>query len=82
MLLISIVNQQTYMACVKTNRLVTDVVTGILDSKCTQVGAECRKCGRKNHFAKVCRMKLQLLHGIHLDNETSSDEEMFIGGPE
>ena len=46
---------------------------------CPAFGAECRKCGHKNHFAKVRRTKLRPLHGIHLDNETSSDEDMFIG---
>ena len=46
---------------------------------CPAFGVECRKCGRKNHFAKVCRTKLRPHHGIHLDNETSSDEDMFIG---
>ena len=43
-------------------------------------GAECRRCGRKNHFAKMCHTKLQPLHGIHMDgNEESADNDMFIG---
>jgi len=46
---------------------------------CPAFGAECRKCGPRNHFAKVCRTKLRPLPSIHLHNETSSDEDMFIG---
>ena len=42
-------------------------------------GTECYKCERKNHFAKMCRTKSWLLHGIHLDDEAASDEDMFIG---
>ena len=44
------------------------------------IGAECRKCGRKNHFAKVCctRMTRPNLHTIQCN--TSTDENLFIGG--
>ena len=43
---------------------------------CQAFGAECHKCGRKNHFAKVCRTKSRPLHGIHVDH---TDMDMFIG---
>ena len=27
---------------------------------CPAIGAECRKCGRKNHFAKLCRTRMTI----------------------
>ena len=46
---------------------------------CPAFGAECRKCGRKNHFAKMCCTKSRPLHGIHMDDNDESTDDMFIG---
>ena len=46
---------------------------------CPAFGAECRKCGRKNHFAKMCRTKSRPLHGIRMDDNDESTDDMFIG---
>ena len=46
---------------------------------CPALGAECRKCGRRNHFAKVCRTKTtQPLHNYSIQKETP-DDDFFIG---
>ena len=48
---------------------------------CPAYGAECRKCGRKNHFAKVYRSKTSPsgLNTIEHDNYDDPSEDMFIG---
>ena len=46
---------------------------------CPAFGAECRKCGRKNHYAKICHTKSRPLHGIHMDDNDESTDDMFIG---
>ena len=50
---------------------------------CPAQGAECYKCGRKNHFAKVCKTSLakQPLSNIHAVQHNSADEpdDLFIG---
>ena len=48
---------------------------------CPAYGAECRKCGRKNHFAKVCRSKTSLssLNAIVQDDCDNPSKDMFIG---
>lgn len=44
--------------------------------KCPAYGQTCKKCEKKNHFAKVCRANSQKKS----DQEfTDMDEEMFIG---
>ena len=46
---------------------------------CPALGAECRKCGRRNHFAKVCRTKTsQPLYNYCIQKETP-DDDLFIG---
>ena len=45
---------------------------------CPAMGAQCRKCGRKNHFAKMCRTKTRPLYGIQTDEDYVSTD-MFIG---
>ena len=46
---------------------------------CPATGAECHKCGRKNHFAKVCRSnsRKQQIHSIDQEN-AEEDDDMFI----
>ena len=47
---------------------------------CPALGAECRKCGRRNHFAKVCRTKTsQPLYNYSIQKETPDDDDLFIG---
>ena len=46
---------------------------------CPAIGAICRKCGRKNHFAKMCRTKTRPLYGIQTDDDGRVSNEMFIG---
>ena len=46
---------------------------------CPAIGAICRKCGRKNHFAKMCRTKTRPLYGIQTDDDGHVSTEMFIG---
>ena len=47
---------------------------------CPALGASCRKCGRPNHFAKVCRSKSQDARPQvqELDQDESSDDDMVI----
>ena len=46
---------------------------------CPALGAECRKCGRRNHFAKVCCTRVtQPLYNYSIKNE-SPDDDLFIG---
>ena len=46
---------------------------------CPAIGAQCRKCGRKNHFAKMCRTKIRPLYGIQTDEHHHTSTDMFIG---
>ena len=46
---------------------------------CPAKGAQCRKCGRKNHFAKMCRTKTRPLYGIQTDEDDYVSTDMFIG---
>ena len=46
---------------------------------CPALGAECRKCGRRNHFAKVCRTRAtQSLYNYSIKKE-APDDDLFIG---
>lgn len=47
---------------------------------CPTIGAECRKCGQKNHFAKVCRTRMTRPSLHTIQHNTSTDEGLFIGG--
>lgn len=51
--------------------------------QCPAFGKDCRKCGRKNHFAKCCstKKKVQL---VEKQSDTEDDEEMafFVGAIE
>ena len=49
---------------------------------CPAIGAECHKCGRKNHFARVCRSNSKKigkpkLHSIE-QNSSDEDDGMYI----
>jgi len=50
---------------------------------CPALGAECWKCGRRNHFAKVCRTRAtQPLYNYSIQKETNGiadNEDLFIG---
>ena len=46
---------------------------------CPAMGAQCHKCGRKNHFAKMCRTKTRPLYGIQTDEDDHVSTDMFIG---
>ena len=46
---------------------------------CPAMGAQCRKCGCKNHFAKMCRTKTRPLYGIQTDEDDYVSTDMFIG---
>ena len=47
---------------------------------CPAFGAECRKCGQRNHFAKVCRTRVtQPLHNYSIQRETPDSDDLFIG---
>ena len=46
---------------------------------CPALGAECRKCGQRNHFAKVCRTRAtQPLYNYSIKKE-APDDDLFIG---
>ena len=49
--------------------------------RCPAIGVECRKCGRRNHYARVCRSNSQKskpqLKELEYDSK-SSDDEMVI----
>ena len=49
---------------------------------CPAIGAECHKCGRRNHFARVCRStpKRADKPRLHTIEQNSSDEDdgMYI----
>ena len=49
---------------------------------CPAIGAECRKCGRKNHFARVCRTRIPRpnLHTIQHNTSADYTDSLFIGG--
>ena len=47
---------------------------------CPALGAECRKCGQRIHFAEVCRTKTtQPLYNYTIQKETPHDDNLFIG---
>ena len=47
---------------------------------CPALGAECHKCGRRNHFAKVCRMRVtQPLYNYSIQMEMPDNDDLFIG---
>ena len=47
---------------------------------CLALGAENQKCGRKNHFAKVCHTKTsQPPYNYSIQKETPDDHDLFIG---
>ena len=47
---------------------------------CAALGAECRKCGRRNHFAKVCRTRVtQPLYNYSIQMEMPDNDDLFIG---
>ena len=50
--------------------------------KCPATGAECRKCGRRNHFAKVCRSGSKVYQARprvqEFNLKDSSDDDMLI----
>ena len=50
---------------------------------CPAIGAECLKCGRRNHFARVCRSKTQAkakpkVHGIEQDSSDEEESDMYV----
>ncbi|KAG8013450.1 hypothetical protein GBF38_021816 [Nibea albiflora] len=53
--------------------------------QCPAFGKECRLCGMRNHFARVCRQwrprerekKVNLVRGLDLDDEDT--EDLFVG---
>jgi len=49
---------------------------------CPALGAECRKCGKRNHFAKVCRTRgTQLMNNYSIQKEKPDTDDLFIGTP-
>ena len=49
---------------------------------CPALGAECRKCGRRNHFAKVCHTRAtqsQPLYHYSIQKEAPDNDDLFIG---
>ena len=49
---------------------------------CPALGAECRKFGRRNHFAKVCRTRAtqsQPLFHYSIQKEAPDNDDLFIG---
>ena len=46
---------------------------------CPAMGAQCHKCGRKNHFAKMCHTKTRPLYGIQTNKDDHVSTDMFIG---
>ena len=47
---------------------------------CPAIGAGCRKCGRRNHFAKVCHTRgTQPMHNYSIQKETPDTDDLFIG---
>ncbi len=52
-----------------------------IHQKCPARGAECMKCGKRNHFARVCRSgkpNTTRAEVKELDYESSSEDEMFL----
>ena len=50
---------------------------------CPAIGAECLKCGRRNHFARVCQSKTQgkprpKVYGIEQDSSDDDGNDMFV----
>ena len=54
--------------------------------KCPAAGVQCHKCGRRNHFARVCRSgtqsSRQKVHEIHDEQGDSSEEELLVAAIE
>ena len=48
------------------------------EQTCPAMG-ECYKCGRKNHFTKMCYTKPRPLYGIQTDEDDQVSTDMFIG---
>ena len=51
---------------------------------CPLQGVECYNCGRKNHFAKVCRSRtvtkyLKKVHSVTQHDSSDSSDDFFIG---
>ncbi len=59
-----------------------------IHQKCPARGAECMKCGKRNHFARVCRSgkpNTTRAEVKELDYESSSEDDIFlytINGPD
>ena len=51
-----------------------------LQQRCPAIGVECRKCGRRNHFARVCRSGNQKIPPRiqELDYESPSEDEIIV----
>ena len=50
---------------------------------CPAIGAECLKCGRRNHFARVCRTKTQRkprpkVHSIGQESSDKDESGMYV----
>ena len=49
-------------------------------SKCPEFGKLCKACGKRNHFATVCKQKQRVekaVHRIDQDSDDSSSESIF-----
>lgn len=55
----------------------------IEQTKCPAYGQACKKCEKKNHFAKMCRASNkkmpQKMITVEQTEEGDEDEDMFIG---
>ena len=50
---------------------------------CPAQGVECHKCGKRNHFARVCRSKVKRsgtssLHSIQQEESSDEEEHLFV----
>lgn len=47
------------------------------NNKCPAINATCFKCGRKNHYSKMCRGKIKTVNNI--ENSSEEEEQLFLG---
>ena len=47
-------------------------------NQCPAMGQKCHKCGKINHFAKVCKNSQKTEVNIVEENETDDDEDFYV----
>ena len=64
---------------IRSDRQPCDRCGTVRNKQCPAMGAKCHKCGRMNHFAKMCHTRTKSLYGIQTDESSNVSTDMFIG---